>query len=46
MEGLMPQEEPSSFKIVGSRAQQNSDPEVENEPISKFCYLKMGDFQL
>ena len=34
---------PLALKLL---PKQNLDPEVENEPISRFCYLKMGDFRL
>ena len=41
----MPKKEPSSFEIVGSRAKQKFGSRARKSLISKFCYLKMGDFR-
>ena len=40
------QKSPLALKLLVLEPKQNSDPVIKNEPISRFCYLKMGDFRL
>ena len=44
--GQNPKAQPSTFKIVGSRAKQKIGSRARKSLISKFCYLKMGDCRL